>query len=55
MNSKGKIVWIVYQDYDYEGYSRPRAVFDSYDKAKQYVNKVRDKYQSWEIEALEVG
>lgn len=63
MNSKGKVVWIVYLYYNYdEGYSSPQAVFDSYDKAeqyvkkvKQYVKKIKDEYESWEIESFEVG
>ena len=36
-------VFIVVEGFDYEGYSQPNAVFDSYDKAVEYKTELLDE------------
>ena len=36
-------VFLVIEGYDYEGYSEPNAIFDSYNKANQRRNELFDE------------
>lgn len=50
-------VWVVYRDYGkYEGYSLPEKAFDSYEKAKSYVdeNNKDSIYTQYELVGLDV-
>lgn len=48
-------VWAVYLDYDHEGFTEPRGIFSSKEKADAYVEKNRQhQYQTWVVEPYEV-
>ena len=49
-------VFIVIEAFDYEGYSEPNAVFDSYEKASNYRNELlkEDDFPGFHVDIFEM-
>lgn len=50
-----ELVFVVYKDYDVEGYSSPIAVFSTEEKAETFVSVNRKGwYETWVIETMKI-
>ena len=49
-------VFLVIEGYDYEGYSEPNAIFDSYNKANQRRNELFDEnsFSGYHVDIIEM-